>query len=166
MRTDTTTEAQQKQWRELSRILDRVQRVGLRGLSPDEILDLGSLYRRAAADLARSTGDADAFSYHHYGAVSERCEAMGHQTSADQALTEDWLGRTKCRQSECESNDARNERGIPLVAYSPRPEPERKRARGQGYRQSKQGTTHVKTGFTTNLASTIRTRQFHGSKGN
>lgn len=44
--------------------------------------------------LAAYTGDADAFSYHHYGAVSQRCTAMGHQTSADQALTEDWLGRT------------------------------------------------------------------------
>jgi heparanase 1 len=47
-----------------------------------------------AADLAASTGDADAFSYHHYGAASQRCMAMGHQTSADQALSEDWLGRT------------------------------------------------------------------------
>lgn len=47
-----------------------------------------------AADLAASTGGADAFSYHHYGAVSQRCAAMGHQTSADQALSEDWLGRT------------------------------------------------------------------------
>jgi heparanase 1 len=47
-----------------------------------------------AGELAASTGDADAFSYHHYGAVSQRCAAMGHQTSADQALTEDWLGRT------------------------------------------------------------------------
>ncbi|MBS0583574.1 MAG: hypothetical protein JSS42_10795 [Proteobacteria bacterium] len=47
-----------------------------------------------AADLAAYTGDADAFSYHHYGAASQRCAAMGHQTSADQALSEDWLGRT------------------------------------------------------------------------
>src|SRR5665213_2303936 len=47
-----------------------------------------------AVDLAASTGDADAFSYHHYGAASQRCAAMGHQTSADQALSEDWLGRT------------------------------------------------------------------------
>jgi hypothetical protein len=47
-----------------------------------------------AAALAASTGDADAFSYHHYGAASQRCAAMGHQTSADQALSEDWLGRT------------------------------------------------------------------------
>ncbi|MBA1204398.1 hypothetical protein G7009_22020 [Pseudomonas capeferrum] len=47
-----------------------------------------------AAELAVSTGEADAFSYHHYGAASQRCTAMGHQTSADQALSEDWLGRT------------------------------------------------------------------------
>jgi heparanase len=48
----------------------------------------------SAAELAGSTGDADAFSYHHYGAASQRCAAMGHQTSADQALSEEWLGRT------------------------------------------------------------------------
>lgn len=54
----------------------------------------GEMELLPAADLAQSTGDADAFSYHHYGAVSQRCEAMGHQTSAEEALTEDWLGRT------------------------------------------------------------------------
>jgi heparanase 1 len=54
----------------------------------------GDLKVLAAAELAASTGDADAFSYHHYGAASQRCAAMGHQTSADQALSEDWLGRT------------------------------------------------------------------------
>lgn len=47
-----------------------------------------------AGDLAAYTGKADAFSYHHYGAVSQRCSAMGYQTTADQALSEDWLGRT------------------------------------------------------------------------
>jgi heparanase 1 len=54
----------------------------------------GSMQVLPAADLAASTSDADAFSYHHYGAVSQRCVAMQHQTSADQALSEDWLGRT------------------------------------------------------------------------
>jgi hypothetical protein len=54
----------------------------------------GDLKMLAAADLAKSTGDADVFSYHHYGGVSQRCEAMGHQTRAENALTEDWLGRT------------------------------------------------------------------------
>ncbi|QFI77225.1 hypothetical protein F8237_17675 [Bradyrhizobium betae] len=45
-----------------------------------------------AGDLAAFTGDADAFSYHHYGAASKRCTATG--TSAADALSEDWLGRT------------------------------------------------------------------------
>lgn len=54
----------------------------------------GNIQVLSAADLAAHTHDADAFSYHHYGAASERCAAMGHQTSADQALSEDWLGRT------------------------------------------------------------------------
>lgn len=54
----------------------------------------GNMKVLPADELAASTGDADAFSYHHYGAVSQRCAAMGHQTSADQALSEDWLNRT------------------------------------------------------------------------
>jgi len=54
----------------------------------------GDLKVLPAAELAAYTGGADAFSYHHYGAVSQRCAAMGHQTSADQALSEDWLSRT------------------------------------------------------------------------
>jgi uncharacterized membrane protein SpoIIM required for sporulation len=45
---------QQQQWQELSRILDRVGRVGLRQISAEELIDLGRLYRRAAADLARA----------------------------------------------------------------------------------------------------------------
>jgi len=36
----------------------------------------------------------DAFSYHDYGAVSQRCKAMGMQTTADAALSEAWLRRT------------------------------------------------------------------------
>lgn len=36
----------------------------------------------------------DAFSYHHYGALSQRCAGMGVQTTAEAALTEDWLRRT------------------------------------------------------------------------
>lgn len=47
-----------------------------------------------AADLAASTTDADEFSYHHYGGGSQRCEDQGFQTTPDQALSEDWLGRT------------------------------------------------------------------------
>lgn len=47
-----------------------------------------------AGELAVHTANADAFSYHHYGAASQRCVAMGHQTSAEEALSEEWLGRT------------------------------------------------------------------------
>ncbi|MGE0274543.1 MAG: hypothetical protein AB7G68_08350 [Nitrospiraceae bacterium] len=36
----------------------------------------------------------DAFSYHHYGATSQRCAAMGMQTTAQAALSEEWLRRT------------------------------------------------------------------------
>lgn len=54
----------------------------------------GDMKVLTAGELAAYTGDADAFSYHHYGAASARCAAMGHQTSAAQALSEDWLGRT------------------------------------------------------------------------
>jgi heparanase len=38
----------------------------------------------------------DIFSYHHYGAASQRCAPMGAaaQTTADAALTEEWLART------------------------------------------------------------------------
>jgi glycosyl hydrolase family 79 len=36
----------------------------------------------------------DAVSYHHYGALSRRCAAIGAQTTAEAALSEEWLGRT------------------------------------------------------------------------
>jgi len=38
----------------------------------------------------------DIFSYHHYGAASQRCAAMGAgaQTTPDAALSEEWLSRT------------------------------------------------------------------------
>ena len=35
-----------------------------------------------------------AFSFHHYGAVSIRCEGVGPQTTAEAALSEEWLART------------------------------------------------------------------------
>ena len=44
--------------------------------------------------LAASPTGLDAFSYHHYGATSQRCAAMGKQTTAAEALTEEWLART------------------------------------------------------------------------
>jgi hypothetical protein len=36
----------------------------------------------------------DAFSYHHYGALSLRCAAQDHQTTPEAALSEEWLRRT------------------------------------------------------------------------
>ena len=44
--------------------------------------------------LAASGPGIDAFSYHHYGAASQRCAAMDKQTTADAALSEEWLRRT------------------------------------------------------------------------
>jgi hypothetical protein len=44
--------------------------------------------------LAASGVGVDAFSYHHYGASSQRCAAMGRQTTAEAALSEEWLRRT------------------------------------------------------------------------
>ena len=49
------------------------------------------------ADLLTASGPGvDAFSYHHYGGSSLRCAAMGPhtQTTADAALSEQWLAKT------------------------------------------------------------------------
>jgi hypothetical protein len=53
----------------------------------------GLLKTRDMLDASKPA-QVDAFSYHHYGAVSLRCAAQDHQTTPDAALTEDWLGRT------------------------------------------------------------------------
>jgi hypothetical protein len=52
-------------------------------------------------DLLAATGPVfDAFSYHFYGAVSERCAGMGTATTtAAEALSEEWLSRTECVQA-------------------------------------------------------------------
>lgn len=44
--------------------------------------------------LASRPATIDAFSYHHYGAVSVRCRRYGLQTSPEDALLESWLRRT------------------------------------------------------------------------
>ncbi len=58
----------------------------------------GSDVLLSARDLmvASQPAPVDAFSYHHYGAVSRRCISTGPrtQTAPEEALTEDWLGRT------------------------------------------------------------------------
>lgn len=47
------------------------------------------------AMLQAGTPDIDAFSYHHYGAASQRCAAMHMpQTRLEDALSEQWLART------------------------------------------------------------------------
>jgi hypothetical protein len=55
----------------------------------------GSAAMLATGDLlAASEPRVDAFSYHHYGAVSQRCVAQGKQTTPAAALSEEWLART------------------------------------------------------------------------
>jgi heparanase len=56
----------------------------------------GALPVLKTADLLAASGPGvDAFSYHHYGAASERCAGMGlAQTTAKAALSEKWLART------------------------------------------------------------------------
>lgn len=39
-------------------------------------------------------GQVDVVSYHFYGALSARCSEFGNQTSADEALSQEWLSRT------------------------------------------------------------------------
>lgn len=46
-------------------------------------------------DMLKTMGPGiEAFSFHHYGALSKRCQAMGSQVRPSQALSEDWLART------------------------------------------------------------------------
>jgi hypothetical protein len=44
--------------------------------------------------LAASGPGIDAFSYHHYGALSQRCSGIPGQTTPEAALSEDWLTST------------------------------------------------------------------------
>ena len=56
----------------------------------------GSIGFIMTRDMLRAGGyDVDAFSYHHYGATSQRCTGTGvSPTKAQSALSEDWLART------------------------------------------------------------------------
>jgi hypothetical protein len=48
-----------------------------------------------ARDLLVASGPGiDAFSYHHYGALSQRCSGIPGQTTPDAALSEAWLSST------------------------------------------------------------------------
>ncbi|KRR06181.1 hypothetical protein CQ12_11365 [Bradyrhizobium jicamae] len=47
-------------------------------------------------DLLSASGPGiDAFSYHHYGALSQRCSGIPGQTTPEAALSEDWLDSTE-----------------------------------------------------------------------
>lgn len=56
----------------------------------------GGLPFLSTEQLLENSGDVsvDAFSYHHYGALSQRCAAMGMQITPEEALSEQWLRRT------------------------------------------------------------------------
>jgi Glycosyl hydrolase family 79, N-terminal domain len=50
----------------------------------------------SARDLLAASGAAiDAFSYHHYGALSQRCSGIPGQTTPEAALSESWLSSTE-----------------------------------------------------------------------
>ncbi len=56
----------------------------------------GNMSMLKTADLLKASGPGvDAFSYHHYGAGSQRCAGPGMPgTTAEAALSEEWLART------------------------------------------------------------------------
>jgi len=62
----------------------------------DWTLSYGSMPIISSRDMLAASAPAtiDALSYHHYGAVSKRCSAVGLQTTAEAALSEQWLRRT------------------------------------------------------------------------
>ena len=50
----------------------------------------------SARDLLAASGPGvDAFSYHHYGALSQRCSGIRGQTTPEAALSEAWLASTE-----------------------------------------------------------------------
>lgn len=64
-------------------------------IGPDGEHDVGAPLLKARDLLAASSPHRiDVLSYHHYGALSQRCAASGGQTSANDALSESWLART------------------------------------------------------------------------
>ncbi len=69
-----------------------------------------------SSDMLAAAGPGiGAFSYHHYGAASQRCAGMGMpQTTAQEALSEDWLGRTSQTRAYYGGLRDRYEPGRPL----------------------------------------------------
>ena len=77
----------------------------------------GGLSVMRTEDMLTATGrGVDAFSYHFYGAVSQRCATMGAaaQTTSEAALTEDWLSRTDRDEAFYAAMRDRFEPGKPL----------------------------------------------------
>ncbi len=56
MRQATFVEKRQAGWQRLDDLLNRAERSGLRKLGPDEVAELGTLYRWVTSDLAFATG--------------------------------------------------------------------------------------------------------------
>lgn len=61
-----------------------------------------------------AAGLADVVSYHFYGALSARCAEFGNQTSAAQALSEEWLSRTQADHAWYASLRDRYDPGKPI----------------------------------------------------
>lgn len=87
---------------------------------PGSFSEAGSLpgfQMLASKDLLTAAGPGlDVFSYHFYGAPSKRCAAMAAsvQTTAEAALTEQWLSRTDLNQAFYAALRDRFEPGKPL----------------------------------------------------
>jgi hypothetical protein len=80
-------------------------------------LTAGSMPFLKSGDLLTAAGPVfDAFSYHFYGAVSNRCASIGQRatTTADAALTADWLSRTDTVETFYQGLRDRFEPGMPL----------------------------------------------------
>ena len=78
-------------------------------LGPGSSGEESSTYRMTSSDLMMAAGPGlDAFSYHFYGARAVRCQFRGpeKQTTAAQALSEEWLSRTD--QAESYYREIRN----------------------------------------------------------
>lgn len=59
-------------------------------------------------------GQADVVSYHFYGALSARCSEFGNQTSADEALSQEWLSRTQADHDWYAGQRDRHDPGKPI----------------------------------------------------
>lgn len=61
------------------------------------LVDYGDQGVLSTPDMLTAMGEGaralDRFSFHHYGAVSVRCESVGPQTTPEAALSEEWLSR-------------------------------------------------------------------------